>query len=256
METAVDRATRVASTKSGIDRLATILLAAAAIAVLGLLAAPGAARGATYKWVDEKGVVHYTDHMPPEVVNKGTTELNKQGVTVKKTEPAPTPEQRRAKEEEDARQKALAKQQAEAARRDRALLSSYTSETEIDLARNRSLRTIESVVASSKAYREQLVRRKADIEAKRKTEFAEKPMPAAMERELETINVELAKQDDLLALKQKEVVAVNAKYDGDKTRWRELIAAKGGEAAALADINVLPPPPEPPAPKTAAKKKP
>ena len=70
-------------------------------------------------------------------------------------------------------------------------------------------------------------------------------MPAALERELETINAELAKQDDLLALKQKEVVAVNAKYDADKTRWRELIAAKGGEAAALADINVLPPPPEP-----------
>jgi hypothetical protein len=256
METAVDRATRAASTTSGIDRLATILLAAAAIAVLGLLAVPGVARAATYKWVDDKGVVHYTDHMPPEAVNKGTAELNKQGVTVKKTEPAPTPEQRRAKEEEEARQKALAKQQADAARRDRALLSSYTSEAEIDLARNRSLRTIESVVESSKAYSEQLVRRKADIETKRKTEFAQKPMPATMERELETINVELAKQDDLLALKQKEVVAVNAKYDGDKRRWRELIAAKGGEAAALADVNVLPPPPEPPAPKTAAKKKP
>lgn len=238
----------------GTGRLGMVLLVAAALAVLALLAAPGAARAATYKWVDEKGVVHYTDHMPPEAINKGTTELNKQGVTVKKTEPAPTPEQRRAKEEEEARQKELARQQTEAARRDRALLSSYTSEAEIDLARNRSLRTIESVVQSSKAYSEQLVRRKADIETKRKTEFAQKPMPAALERELETINVELAKQDDLLALKQKEAVAVNAKYDNDKKRWHELVAAKGGEAAALADINALPPPPEPPAPKGAAKK--
>ena len=192
--------------------------------------------------------------MPPEAVNKGNAELNKQGVMVKKNEPAPTPEQRRAKEEEDARQKELARQQAEAARRDRALLSSYTSEAEIDLARNRSLRTIESVVQSSKAYSEQLARRKTDIEAKRKTDFAQKPMPATLERELETINVELAKQDDLLAIKQKEVVAVNAKYDGDKKRWRELVAAKGGEAAALADVNVLPPPPEPADPRTAAKK--
>ena len=229
---------------------ATLLLAAA------LTLASGLARGATYKWVDDKGVVHYTDHMPPEAVNKGTAVLNKQGVTVKKTEPAPTPEQRRAKEEEEQRQKDQAKQQEESARRDRALLSSYTAEAEIDLARNRSLRTIESVVQSSKAYREQLLRRKADLESRKKTEFANKPVPVTVERELETINAELAKQEDLLALKQKEAVAVNAKYDADKKRWHELVTAKGGEAAALADINALPPPPEPPPPKGAAKKKP
>jgi len=241
--------------EAGVEARATGLLAAA-VTALALLAHPGVARAATYKWVDEKGVIHYTDHMPPEAVNKGTAELNKQGVTVKKTDPALTPEQRRAKEEEEARQRQLVQQQEAAAKRDRALLSSYTTEGEIDLARNRSLRTIESVVQSSKAYTEQLTRRKVELEAKKKTEFAAKPMPAAMERELDSTNEELAKQGDLLALKQKEVVAVNAKYDADKKRWRELVAAKGGEAAALADVNALPAPPEPPAAKGAAKKKP
>jgi Domain of unknown function (DUF4124) len=250
----VDRTTQ-RTTESSALALATGLTAAAALIVLALLAAPGMARAATYKWVDEKGVVHYTDHMPQEAVNKGNAELNKQGVTVKTTEPAPTPEQRRAKEEEEARQRDIVRQQEERARRDRALLSSYTSEAEIDLARNRSLRTIESVVQSSKAYTEQLTRRKKELDAKKKTEFATKPMPPTMERELETINTELAKQDDLLFLKQQEVVAVKAKYDADKKRWRELVAAKGGEAAALADVNALPPPPEPPAPKAAAAKK-
>src|SRR4029450_2670022 len=204
---------------------------------------------ATYKWVDDKGVVHYTDKMPPEEVNKGRGELNKQGVPVKATEPAPTPEQRKAKALEEQRQKELAKQQDDQARRDRALLSSYTSESEIDLARNRSLRTIESVVQSSKAYAEQLGRRKASIEAKKKTDYTDKPMPPTMERELESINTELTRQDELLTLKQKEVIAVNAKYDADKKRWRELIAAKGGEAALLSDVNALPPVPTPPAKK-------
>jgi hypothetical protein len=250
----VDRA-KQRTTESSAVALTTGLAAAAALAVLALLAAPGPARAATYKWVDEKGVVHYTDHMPPEAVNKGNAELNKQGVTVKTTDPTPTAEQRRAKEEEEARQREIVRQQEERARRDRALLSSYTSESEIDLARNRSLRTIESVVQSSKAYTEQLTRRKKELEAKKKTDYATKPMPATMERELETITTELAKQDDLLFLKQQEVVTVNAKYDADKKRWRELVAAKGGEAAALADVNALPPPPEPPAPKGAATKK-
>ena len=215
-------------------------LLGAAMAAVALLSASGAARAATYKWVDEKGVVHYTDKMPPEDVNKARIELNKQGVPVKATEPAPTPEQRRAKAQEEERQKQLEKDQAEIARKDRALLSSYTSESEIDLARNRSLRTIESVVQSSKAYTEQLAKRKAGLEAKKKTEFANKPMPAAMERELEGINTELARQEELLSLKQKEVVSVNAKYDADKKRWHELIAAKGGEAALLSDVNTLP----------------
>jgi hypothetical protein len=223
--------------------------AGAALAVLAFASSFGTAHAATYKWVDEKGVVHYTDKMPPEDINKGRVELNKQGVPVKATEPAPTPEQRKAKAQEEQRQKDLAKQQEDQARRDRALLSSYTSESEIDLARNRSLRTIESVVQSSKAYAEQLTRRKAGIEAKKKTDYADKPMPTTMERELESINVELARQDDLLTLKQKEVVIVNAKYDADKKRWRELIAAKGGEAALLSDVNALPAVQAPPAKK-------
>jgi hypothetical protein len=53
-----------------------------------------------------------------------------------------------------------------------------------------------------------------------------------MERELENINAEIARQDDLVALKQREIVSVNAKYDAEKKRWRELIAAKGGEGSA------------------------
>ena len=218
----------------------TLPLAGAALAACVLLATSGTARAATYKWVDEKGVIHYTDKMPPEEINKANVELNKQGVPVRKTEPAPTPEQLRAKAAADQRQRELAKERDELGRRDRALLSSYTSESEIDLARNRSLRTIESVVQSSKAYSEQLGKRKAGIEAKKSTEFANKPMPVTLERELETINLELARQEDLLALKQKEVAAVNARYDTDKKRWQELIASKGGEAALLSGVNEMP----------------
>ncbi len=215
-------------------------LAGAPLLALALASSSGAAHAATYKWVDEKGVIHYTDKMPPEEMNKGRIELNKQGVPVKATEPAPTPEQRRAMALAEQRQKEIAKQQDDQARRDRALLSSYTSESEIDLARNRSLRTIESVVESSKAYSEQLAKRKAGIEAKKKTDYAGKPLPTPLERELESINAELARQDELITQKQKEVVAVNARYDADKKRWRELIAAKGGEAALLSDVNALP----------------
>ena len=188
--------------------------AGAALAAFAFLSVSGMARAATYKWVDEKGVVHYSDKMPPEALNKGSVELNRDGIAIGRTEPALTPEQLRAKAAEDERQKESKKQQDEVARRDRALLS------------------------SSKAYSEQLGKRKVGIEAKKKTEFADKPMPAILERELETIDTELARQEELLMLKQREIVAVIAKYDADKKRWRELIAAKGGEAAAVAGADI------------------
>jgi hypothetical protein len=209
-------------------------LAGAALVAAALYFAPGSTRAATYKWVDDQGVVHYTDKVPPEAVNKGNVELNKQGVPIRKTEPAPTPEQRRAKAQEDERQKQQAKQQDEIARRDRALLSSYTSEGEIDLARNRTLRTINDVVQSAQAYNEQLNKRKAAIEAKKMAEFPDKPAPPALERELENIDAERARQVDLIALKKRETAAINARYDTDKQRWRELIARKGGEPAMAA----------------------
>jgi len=74
---------------------------------------------ATYKWVDEKGVVHYSDSIPPEAVERGNVQLNKQGVPIKKTDPAPTAEQRKVMQDEAERQKALAKEREITDRRDR-----------------------------------------------------------------------------------------------------------------------------------------
>ncbi len=202
-----------------VTTLMTLVAAAAMLAVLGQ------ARAAMYKWVDDKGVVHYTDTLPPEAVDRASVELNKQGVPVKKTDKALTPEQRRAIEQDAQRQKQLARQQEDLARRDRALLSSYTSEAEIDLARNRSLQTINSVLQSTLAYSDQLSKRKVEVEAK-KEEMKGKPSVAVLDRELESIDAELARQSELIAQKKRETEVVVAKYDADKQRWRELVVAR------------------------------
>jgi len=201
------------------------LAMSAALLVAATLTAAGKAGAAMYKWVDEKGVVHYTDKVPPEAVDKANVELNKQGVPIKKTDKALSPEQRRTIEQDAERQKQSARQQEEIARRDRALLSSYTSEAEIDLARNRSLQTINNVVQSTLAFSEQLTKRRAEAEQK-KIELAGKPIVASFDREIESIDTELVRQSNLIALKKRETEQVTAKYDADKQRWRELVAAK------------------------------
>lgn len=195
--------------------------AAAVLLAVGLLAWPCVGGAATYKWVDDQGVVHYSDKMPPEAVNRGSQQLSKEGVPLRRTDPAPTPEQRRAREAEEERRRALAKQQEEAERRDRALLASYTSEHEIELSRQRALATIDAVLDSATQYSEQLQRRKADVEAQRAS-YRDKPVPVVLEREYEGINLELAKQSRLIVQKRAERDVTAARYAGDRMRWREL----------------------------------
>ena len=201
------------------------------VAMAATLALDARAQGKMYKWVDESGLVHYTDKMPPDAVDKGSIELNKQGIQIRKTAPATTPEQRRARETEDERVRQDAKEQQEIARRDRALLDSYTSEEDIDLARNRALRTVELSLQSAQAYSAQLTKRKEGMVA-RKAAPADKTVPAANERELARIDTDLARQAELIARKKTEMTALAGKYDGDKERWRAAKARADAQRSA------------------------
>ena len=104
-------------------------------------------------------------------------------------------------------------------------------EAEIDLARNRTLQTINNVILSSQAFSEQLSKRKVDVEAK-KVEMQGKPVVAVLDRELESIEAELSRQAELIAQKKREAAVITAKYDADKQRWRELVATRATTKAA------------------------
>ncbi len=52
-------------------RYATLLML-----LLALTGAEPVPAGKLYKWVDEKGQVHYGDNIPPEYAEQGRSELN------------------------------------------------------------------------------------------------------------------------------------------------------------------------------------
>jgi hypothetical protein len=220
---------------------------ASAIAVLGLVCSAGTAAGAgVYKWVDDQGVVHYTDRIPAESVSKGATVLDKQGRSVKTIDPAPTAEQRKAIEVEAERQRELAKVDAERARRDRALTQSFSSEAEIDVARARAVSTMEAQLTTIGTYIADMTRRREDLE-KRKAGYGTKPVPAALDNELNSVNEELTRQTALLTQKKEALAAVGKKYDADKQRWQEIKLEQDQAAerqrAADAQKASAPPPP-------------
>lgn len=180
------------------------------------------AHAALYKWTDERGRVHYSDKMPPDAVNRASVELNRQGIAVRKREQAQPVAQRLPKDETDEqRARQAERDRVLAERRDRALIESYTSVNEIDLAKSRAIATIEGQVHSTQAFIAQMQKRRDELEAKQTT-YAPRPVPGEIKREIETIDAELARQNNFIAAKQKESASVAARYDADKQRFREL----------------------------------
>jgi chromosome segregation ATPase len=211
----------------------TSLNMVAALAFALALCGTGNTAAATYKWVDDQGVVHYSDKVPPEAVNKGATVLDKQGRPTKKIEPAPSAEQIKAKAAAEEQQRALAKSLDEQARKDRALMQSYTNEEEIDVARKRALVTIDTQIKSAQVYSADLTRRQEGLKRK-KASYGDKPVPIELERDLNTVDVELSRQTALIKQKTDEIAAVNAKYDTDKKRWEEIKSDQQRSSAAAA----------------------
>lgn len=192
--------------------------------VLGalLITLASSAHAGLYKWTDERGRIHYSDQMPADAVNRASYELNRQGQTVRKTEQArPVVQQVPKDESDEQRMRQAQRDRLLAERRDRALVESYTNEKEIDLAKSRAVATIDGQVQSAEAFIAQMQKRREELESKKST-YAPRPVPGSIEREIETIDGELGRQNDFIASKRKESATVAARYDADKQRFREL----------------------------------
>jgi len=103
------------------------------------------------KWVDEKGQIHYGDRIPSQYLDKEHSQLNEQGVTLRTSKALKTEEELSA--EENARKlkavedkKRLIKARKEALR-DRVLLDTFTTESDLSLARDARIDAIDSQIS-------------------------------------------------------------------------------------------------------------
>lgn len=176
-----------------------------------------------YKWVDDKGVTHYSETMPPELKDRKSTEIDKWGRVLKQNEAPPTPEQLRALEEKKERQALETKQAAEQRRRDNALMNTYTTESEINAARARAIagatQTREAIEVRQKVLRARTEDLRRNLEALRK---AGKSVPDSLRDELAANEKEEARIAGDIKTKNDEIAQIAAKYDQDKQRFREL----------------------------------
>ncbi len=99
------------------QRIAVLALGLACLAQGALAAESG--KGKSFRWVDNQGVTHYGDSVPPEYASQGRAELNRQGVALREVPRQLSPA------EAAVAQKAAAEVERRR-QRDNFLLSTYT----------------------------------------------------------------------------------------------------------------------------------
>ncbi|HCI14929.1 MAG: hypothetical protein A2063_09755 [Gallionellales bacterium GWA2_60_142] len=181
---------------------------------------PAAAK--MYKWVDDQGVTHYGETIPPEYADKDRSELNKTGRTINKKTTL-SPEERRAKEEADAKKRDDAEAALESKRRDKALVNTYSSPAEIDLARKRNLQQVDARVngigSQVKIVNDSLLGLQKEAEGYKQ---AGKKLPKSLQEDMDETQVRLTKLQQDLDKTKADKAAMEARYDADKARYKEL----------------------------------
>jgi len=119
------------------------------------------------------------------------------------------------------------KRQEEAAlreetRRTRALLATYTSETDIESARKRALEDNEKAVKEVETRVAAIKTRQAQLAGELEFYKGKNKPPPKLEQDVKNAEIDLQAQQSLLDAKKKDVNTINAKYDEDKRRYLEL----------------------------------
>ncbi|HLE67205.1 MAG TPA: hypothetical protein VI730_08645 [Burkholderiales bacterium] len=193
----------------------------AAFAALALAAIPFGVQAQSYRCVGKDGKKYYGQTIPSQCIGQTVEELNKQGFVVRRIENR-SAEERVAKEADDKKKREQATADREQARRNRALLATYTSENDIEEARKRALVENHQAVKDGTRRIEEIKKRQAQLASELEFYKGKNAAPAKLQNDVRSVQVDLDAQQNLLEVKKKEVDSINAKYDEDKRRFAEL----------------------------------
>lgn len=165
---------------------------------------------AAFKCTDEKGKPHYEDVPPAACANVTIYEVSASGTVVRKIEPRKAESAPEAKKPENDR--AVLDRQ----RRDRTLLDTFSSEKEIDTARDRSLDLVRARKQSAESQLELVKKRRKSMESAKTLSKAD----------LDAVAKEQAGIEHAIAGYDAEMARMQQQFETDKTRWRELSGKK------------------------------
>ena len=181
-----------------------------------------------YRWVDKNGVVQFGDSIPPEYANADRDVLNHQGIRIGFEEGEITPEERVVLDQRKADEEKRRAAQLEVARRDRMLLSAYSTVADIEDLRDRRIELLESQIKVTELYLGNLRKRLLGLQEeasgfKPYTTRSDAPqippnLALDMSRTLGSINT----FEERLSRTRADQRALRVSFDNDIARFKEL----------------------------------
>jgi len=161
------------------------------------------------------------DSLPEQCRGRAYRILDGNGNLVREVAAALTPEQKAAKAEEERRRQQQEEIEREQKRKDTALLATYASLQDIDMAQQKA-------EGDAKLTMQGLQSRLDEAGKKRKKAQDEgefyrgKPLPAELTQRLKSLDSEITTLQQELAQKQRDFSGIKLRYDSERQRFREL----------------------------------
>ncbi len=176
-----------------------------------------------YRWVDKDGQVRYTDQLPPEAVKDRREELNSQGITVKTTERALTPEEKAAKEAGEREEAKEREREEETRKRDAMLTGAYPSEADLERAYKERFDLVEQSLESARASIRNQEKSQAQLLAHAASlEREGKPVDKKTIDSIAMVRAQVDQQREFLGRREAEQAQLRKEYDATMARYREL----------------------------------
>ncbi len=202
---------------------------------LALLALAGATLSqpafALKKWVDEHGTVHYGDRIPPRYLKQEHQTLNEQGVVVQTKKATKTSEEL-AKEEQDRQKEAEFKkqqliEQRKQALRDRVLLDTFTTEKDLEIARDARIEAIDSQISLAKTMIQNDEKNLNEVKTRiSQIESSGRQAPENLHKKVTSVSRQLENNYSFIEDKTNERDKILQTFDEDVKRFRELKSRK------------------------------
>jgi hypothetical protein len=204
------------------SRMLAWLGAVALIAGAALAGAQNGPKGTTtYRWVDDQGVVHYGDQIPPQYAGRDREVINPQGVPVKHLDGQKSPDQLAT----EARERAAEIKQKQ---HDSFLVTTYTSVKDIEALRDARLDQLHTQRAAAVQYVESLKARLGTLQTRAlnyrpySAAPAARRMPDDLAEDLVRSINDMRTQTSALAESNEQEAKLRAQFQADIERYREL----------------------------------
>jgi len=208
------------SVRSAHWRLSSFGLAAALAAAAALAGAPTPNSGkTTFRWVDDQGVVHYSDSVPAPAAGRDREVMNAEGVPVRHLDG----QKSQAQIDAEARERAAVIKQK---MHDTFLVTTYTSVKDIEALRDSRLEQLKTQRAAGQQYIETLKSRLGALQTRalayRPYTATGRSMPDDLAENLVRTLDEMKTQTSALARESEDETQLRTQFQGDIERYKEL----------------------------------